>query len=95
MTPLHPEWEAFLVQNPNISHDDDQRNLRFFSDPANSALVSRVSIKDTTVPGRGGHLIPIRVYTAKETHSSRGVVIFYHSGGFTGGSLETEDSKNI
>lgn len=94
MIALHPEWTTLVAENPDISHDADERNMGFFSNPANDELVSRVSTKDTTVPARDNHLIPIRLYTAKTTPASRGVVVFFHSGGFISGSLETEDSTD-
>lgn len=92
MTPLHAEWSSFITQNPNVRHDDDgQRNRDFYDSAAGRDLITEVSTRDTTVPARDGHNIPIRVYTAKGQGFGHGVVIFYHSGGFTGGSLETED----
>ncbi|KAF4333751.1 lipase esterase [Fusarium beomiforme] len=93
MHPLHPEWAAFVAQNPNISHDDDQRNGDFLSSVDGHKLATQVSTIDITVLCRDNHPIPARIYTAKETQSSRGVVIFFHSGAFTHGSLETEDAK--
>jgi acetyl esterase/lipase len=47
---------------------------------------------DTTVPARDGYLIPIRIYAPKEYQSSDRITIFYHSGGFVEGSVDTEDS---
>ncbi|KAG7411263.1 AB hydrolase superfamily protein [Fusarium oxysporum f. sp. rapae] len=88
---LHPEWTAFVAQNPNISHDDDQRNGDFLSSVDGHKLATQVSTTDITIPCRDDHQIPVRIYTAKETQSSRGVVIFFHSGAFRHGSLETED----
>lgn len=95
MPTLHPEWVDLVTRNPNISHDADERNARFLSDPENSKLVSQVSTRNTTVPGRDDHPIPIRLYAAKETQDSQGIVVFFHSGGFVGGSLETEDSAYL
>ncbi|KAH7318365.1 Alpha/Beta hydrolase protein [Stachybotrys elegans] len=91
MASLLPEWTAFVAQHPSISHDDPQRNGSFYANPANSELLTKVHTNDTTVPGRDHHPIPIRVYTAKETVAPRGLVVFFHSGGFVSGSLETED----
>ncbi|KAF9775961.1 hypothetical protein IL306_005907 [Fusarium sp. DS 682] len=93
MHPLHSEWTAFVAQNPNISHDDDQRNGDYLSSVDGHKLATQVSTTDITIPCRDDHQIPVRIYTAKETQSSRGVVIFFHSGAFTHGSLETEDAK--
>lgn len=90
MSLLHSEWTAFLAQNPTVSHDDESRNRRFLSSPEGRVLAEQVSSVDTTVPARDNHLIPIRIYTPKD-HSSDAVVIFYHSGGFVQGSLDTED----
>ncbi|GFF64390.1 cell wall alpha-1,3-glucan synthase ags1 [Aspergillus lentulus] len=87
---LHSEWTAFLAQNPTVSHDDESRNERFFSSADGRVLAEQVSSVDTTVPARDNHRIPIRIYTPKD-HSSDAVVIFYHSGGFVQGSLDTED----
>jgi acetyl esterase/lipase len=91
MSLLHSEWTAFLVQNPTVSHDDESRNERFFSSADGRVLAEQVSSVDTTVPTRDNHRIPIRIYTPKD-HSSDAVVIFYHSGGFVQGSVDTEDS---
>jgi acetyl esterase/lipase len=89
---LHSEWVAFLARNPTVSHDDDQRNTAFFSSPVGSLLATQVSSMDTTVPARDGYLIPIRIYAPKEYQSSDRITIFYHSGGFVEGSVDTEDS---
>ncbi|KAH8690902.1 putative lipase/esterase [Talaromyces proteolyticus] len=91
MKRLHPEWSSFIAQNPNTAHDDDQRNNGFYDSPAGHKFIAEVLTIDTSVPARDYHKIPIRIYTAKRTESSHGVVIFFHSGGFTGGSLDTED----
>lgn len=91
MHPLHPEWTAFVTQNPNIIHDDDQRNGDFLSSVDGHKLATQVLTTDTTIPCRDDHQIPVRIYTAKETQPARGVVIFFHSGAFRHGSLETED----
>lgn len=91
MQPLDTEWITFVTQNPNIRHDDDQRNQRFLSSPGNYTLTSQVSVTNTSTRARDNHDIPLRVYTSTKTVSTRGVVIFYHSGGFTNGSLDTED----
>ncbi|RHZ47121.1 putative lipase/esterase [Aspergillus thermomutatus] len=90
MSLLHSEWTAFLSQNPTVSHDEESRNERFLSSPEGRVCAERVSSFDTTVPARDNHRIPIRIYTPKD-HTSDAVVIFYHSGGFVQGSLETED----
>ncbi|RHZ59839.1 hypothetical protein CDV55_104829 [Aspergillus turcosus] len=90
MSLLHSEWTAFLSQNPTVGHDDESRNERFLSSPEGRVLAEQVSSVATTVPARDNHRIPIRIYTPKD-HSSDAVVIFYHSGGFVQGSLDTED----
>lgn len=93
MPSLHPEWSAFLALNPTTSHDENGRNEQFLSSPENHALASQVSSFDTTVPARDNHPIPIRIYTPRD-HSPETIVIFYHSGGFVVGSLDTEDSTD-
>ncbi|GFF86600.1 hypothetical protein IFM61606_05440 [Aspergillus udagawae] len=90
MSLLHSEWTAFLSQNPTVSHDEESRNERFLSSPEGRVLAEQVSSFDTTVPARDNHRIPIRIYTARD-RSSDTIVIFYHSGGFVHGSLDTED----
>lgn len=91
MKSLHAEWASFITQNPQTRHDDDQRNRNFYESPAGHNLITEVLAMNTTIPASGGYNIPIRSYTAKGSEFSHGVVIFFHSGGFTGGSLETED----
>ncbi|KAB8075880.1 Alpha/Beta hydrolase protein [Aspergillus leporis] len=88
---LHSEWRAFLAQNPTVSHDDDQRNAAFFTSPGGSLLATHVSSMDTRVPARDDHQIPIRIYVPKENQSSNRIIIFYHSGAFLEGSVDTED----
>ncbi|KAL2867838.1 putative lipase/esterase [Aspergillus lucknowensis] len=88
---VHPEWAAFQQQNPDLKHDDDQRSERFLSSPAGRPYASRVSTHDTAIPARDNYQIPIRIYTPSGHQSSSSLVIFFHSGGFTAGSLETED----
>ncbi|EED23512.1 lipase/esterase, putative [Talaromyces stipitatus ATCC 10500] len=91
MKPLHAEWSSFITQHPKIRHDDHQRNRDFYDSPAGHKFVTEVLTIDTTIPASDDHNIPIRIYTAKRSELSHGVVIFFHSGGFTSGSLETED----
>jgi acetyl esterase/lipase len=92
MKALNAEWGSFITQNTETRHDDDQRNRDFYDSPAGHILITEVLTTDKIVPAsQGDHSIPIRVYTAKASEFSHGVVIFFHSGGFTGGSLETED----
>ncbi|KAB8229015.1 putative lipase/esterase [Aspergillus alliaceus] len=88
---LNPEWRAFLARNHTVSHDDDQRNAAFFSSTDGSLLAAHVSSVDTRVPARDDHQIPIRIYAPKEDQSSDRIVIFYHSGGFVEGNVDTED----
>lgn len=89
---LHPEWTAYLQQNKNLSHDDaEERNIDFLSTQPGQRLRLEVETTDSTVPARDGYRIAIRIYRALQTTCSNALVIFYHSGGFTGGSLETED----
>lgn len=91
MSSINPEWTEFLNKNPDLRHDDDQRNDLFYASPAGQALATQVSVTNTTIPARDEFQVPIRIYAAKESKVCRGIVVFFHSGGFTGGSLETED----
>lgn len=85
------EWDAFVVQNPNLSHDDPERNGLFRFSAADNKLFTRVLTDEITIPGNDNRQTTIRTYTASATGCSSGIVIFFHSGGFAGGSLETED----
>lgn len=91
MSSINPEWGEFRKKNPDLRHDDDQRNDLFYASPAGQALATQVSVTNTTIPARDEFQVPIRIYTAEESKVCRGIVVFFHSGGFTGGSLETED----
>lgn len=49
------------------------------------------SVQDATIPGPGGEF-KIRIYEADPAaHDARGVVLFFHGGGYYLGNLETHD----
>jgi acetyl esterase len=49
------------------------------------------SVEDRTIPGPGGPL-PVRVYRAAGTEEGRGLLVYFHGGGWTIGSLDTHDA---
>lgn len=95
MRPFQPEWSAYVAQTPNPPHDDPERTRSFLSSPAGNALSTGVATVDACAPATDGHQIPIRAYTSDGKEEPSGLVIFFHSGGFTGGSLDTEDGTAI
>jgi acetyl esterase len=46
--------------------------------------------EDRVIPGPGGDL-PVRVYTPHETNAPLPILVYFHGGGFTIGSIETAD----
>ncbi|KAL2839058.1 Alpha/Beta hydrolase protein [Aspergillus pseudoustus] len=101
MNPALSAWLEYRKNNPKLLHDDPHRDIHFLSTPTGKRLETGVVVSPATVPARDGFRIPIRIYTPTPTAEEgcgngrsgyyRGVVIFYHSGGFTSGDLETED----
>lgn len=91
MASFQPEWSEFVAQTPDLRHDNPERTKSFLSSPAGEALSTGVGAVNAHVPGTDGYQIPIRVYTADAKAEPSGLVVFFHSGGFTGGSLDTED----
>src|ERR671912_602304 len=49
------------------------------------------SVEDRTIPGPAGPL-PVRVYRSAETENGRGLLVYFHGGGWTIGSVETHDA---
>ncbi|HKH05728.1 MAG TPA: alpha/beta hydrolase [Acidimicrobiales bacterium] len=49
------------------------------------------SVEDRTIPGPAGPL-PVRVYRSAETEDGRGLLVYFHGGGWTIGSVETHDA---
>lgn len=83
------------MQTANLYHDDPERTKSFLSSPGGHALSTDVATFDARVPGADGHPIRIRVYTSDAKEGPLGLVIFFHSGGFTAGSLDTEGGNLI
>ena len=51
------------------------------------------AVHDLTVTARDGHVIPIRTYAARETSwaDPLPLLVYFHGGGFTVGSIKTHD----
>ena len=49
-------------------------------------------VRDFTIPGDHGHMIPARVYSDTTQPGPGPVVVFFHGGGWVIGDLETHDS---
>ncbi|THC95559.1 hypothetical protein EYZ11_004984 [Aspergillus tanneri] len=88
---LHPEWAVYESQLHSAPNEKD-RNRAFLNSDAGTRLREDVQTSESSLAARDGYQIPIRIYQrAKSNDPSTALVIFYHSGGFTNGSLETED----
>ena len=51
--------------------------------------VSGVTSKDFTIPSRGAHMIPVRLYTPVKQSPTAPMMVFYHFGGGVVGDLDT------
>ncbi|HLM65493.1 MAG TPA: alpha/beta hydrolase [Acidimicrobiales bacterium] len=97
-----PEVQNFLamlatVEAPPASEQTPDEVREAYA--ALSSLASREdvgSVADRTIPGPAGG-IPVRIYTpvdgvpAAVADGTRGVLVFFHGGGWTIGSIETHD----
>ena len=71
---------------PGAARAEIARNARAFA----GALVPLARIENLTIPGPAGP-IPARLYDAAPERAPRGVLVYYHGGGWVVGDLETHD----
>jgi acetyl esterase len=94
--PLHPMLQAFAdrsdgQQRPSMGEMTPEQLREGYKLVAamSGAPAELASIADRAVPGPAGE-IPIRIYTPQGL-APFPVVVFFHGGGFTIGSIETHD----
>jgi acetyl esterase len=93
--PLDPQVQAFLaaqaaVEVPPISEQTPQMAREGYTALAQMLGPGEaVDTEDRSVPGPAGDS-PVRIYTP-EGEGPRGVLVYYHGGGFVIGDLDTHD----
>ncbi|TGN18983.1 alpha/beta hydrolase [Leptospira idonii] len=65
-----------------------QENIKVFDEPA----IAVSHIEDKLIPTPSASFIPIRLYNAHPQKGNLPIVIYFHGGGLTIGSLETHDA---
>jgi acetyl esterase len=92
--PLDPAVAALLEQMPPLEGEVTVDEMRARTAGGQSLLVSggdqRVTTAELTVPGPAGE-IPARLYTPPSGAAPRGLVVFYHGGGWVICGLDTHD----
>jgi acetyl esterase len=90
---LDPSVAALLEQMPALDPTLTVEQMRTQS--GGQALLGtgdqQVTSVDRTIPGPAGE-IPVRVYTPPTGSPPRGLVVFYHGGGWVIGGLDTHDA---
>lgn len=92
MDPELREIAALLLDSPPV-WEQSIEELRREAGPVDSgaAAALHVDASDASAAGRGGHAIPMRVYTPEGAAEGCGTTIFYHGGGFVLGSIGAAD----
>jgi acetyl esterase len=97
--PLDPRAKAFLdslatlggLSDPRkVSMEKQRKWVEVFAKAQVGKAPAIAGVEDRTIPGPDGR-IPIRVYTP-DGHSSNPMLVYFHGGAFTMGSLESEDA---
>jgi acetyl esterase len=90
--PLDPDVATMLEQlppfDPSLSAEEMRAAGRARRPPKSGD--QRVRAEELTVPGPAGP-IPARRYVPPEHHADRGLLVYYHGGGFVLGDLESHD----
>ena len=92
---LDPAVRAILDQMPALDGQPTVEEMRSRTSSGQSVLLGTgdpsVAASDRTVPGPVGG-IPVRVYVPPSGTAPRGLVVFYHGGGFVICGLDTHDA---
>ncbi len=93
--PLDPAVKALLDQMPALDGQPTVEEMRDRTSSGGSVLLGtgdpNVAASDRTVPGPAGG-IPVRVYVPPTGAAPRGLVVFYHGGGWVICGLDTHDA---
>ncbi|HVM63306.1 MAG TPA: alpha/beta hydrolase [Acidimicrobiales bacterium] len=93
--PLDPAVQALLEQMPPLEGDVSVAQMRERTAGGQSVLMGvgdpRVGATDRAIPGPAGE-IPVRVYVPPTGAPPRGLVVFYHGGGWVICGLDTHDA---
>lgn len=91
--PLDPDIAALLGQLPpfDASRSPEQARAEGAARRPTDAGDQRVVAEDLTIPGPAGS-IRVRHYTPPEGNQDRGLLVFFHGGGFVLGDLESHDA---
>src|SRR5207244_2970572 len=74
------------TMTPDAARAEIARNARAFA----GALVPVTRVEDLTIPGPAGPM-RARLYDAAPERAPRGLVVYYHGGGWVVGDLDTHD----
>jgi acetyl esterase len=93
--PLDPAVKALLEQMPALDGQPTVEEMRARTSGEQSVLMGSgdpsVTASDRTIPGPAGK-IPVRVYVPPTGTAPRGLVVFYHGGGWVICGLDTHDA---
>src|SRR5579871_2409484 len=93
--PLDPAVKALLEQMPALDGQPTVEEMRARTSGDQSLLLGTgdpsVATSDRTVPGPAGD-IPVRVYVPPTGTAPRGLVVFFHGGGWVICGLDTHDA---
>ncbi|MGQ0802430.1 MAG: alpha/beta hydrolase [Actinomycetota bacterium] len=96
--PMHPQAQTILdamsglglVVDASTDHLAIRQAIEEFAEAGRAAAEPVAHVEDRTVPGPAGE-IPVRVYRPTDD-TSLPVLVWFHGGGWTIGSLETHDN---
>jgi acetyl esterase len=95
---MHPQAQVILdllsgagiVLDGSIDPPALRARIEEFAQAGRAAAEAVDHVDDLTIPGPGGHEIPLRVYRPRDDHPLP-IVVWFHGGGWTIGSIETHD----
>lgn len=93
---LHPEMDPLIKARaalpPGKNLNEDRANWSAYARANSVPPPAGMTVTDTTVQGRNGDAIPVRIYAPAGAGQKAGL-LYFHGGGFVKGDCDTSDTN--